>query len=102
MTGIDRLKKTGIFRAGTPKQGFTYKKADGKKVTADDVARIRALKIPPAWTNVAINASPMGFVESRANLAPAFTTNTSQSSLGRNNLPSPATGEALNELGKRS
>ncbi len=60
MTRIDRLQKTGIFRKGTPKRGFTYKRADGNKLTAENVARIGALKIPPAWTNVAISPSPNG------------------------------------------
>jgi len=60
MTGIQRLQATGIFRTGTPKRGFTYKRANGQKLTAENTARIKALKIPPAWTNVAINSSPSG------------------------------------------
>src|SRR6266850_5398736 len=60
MTRIDRLQRTGIFRTGTPKRGLTYKRADGNKLTAENAARIRALKIPPAWTNVAISASANG------------------------------------------
>jgi DNA topoisomerase I len=60
MTRIDRLRNTGIFRTGTPARGFRYKRVDGKKLSAENVARIRALRIPPAWQNVTINSSPNG------------------------------------------
>jgi DNA topoisomerase-1 len=60
MTGIDRLQSTGILRRGTPARGFSYKSAAGKKLSAKDVARIRQLSLPPAWTSVAINSSPNG------------------------------------------
>jgi DNA topoisomerase-1 len=55
MTRIEQLQKTGIIRTGSPKRGFTYKKADGAKVSAADLSRIGELVIPPAWTEVAIN-----------------------------------------------
>ena len=46
-------------RVGTPKKGFTYLKADGKPLTSKAaLARIRALAVPPAWTDVEIAASP--------------------------------------------
>lgn len=60
MTGVDRLQKTGILRLGTPAQGFRYKRTDGKKLSAENLARIRQLRLPPAWTSVAINVSPNG------------------------------------------
>jgi DNA topoisomerase-1 len=60
MTGIDRLQRTGILRRGTPAGGFSYKRSDGKKLSAQNVARIRQLRLPPAWTSVAINSSPNG------------------------------------------
>jgi len=58
MTRIERLQKFGILRLGNPDRGFHYKKADGKKVLVRDLARIHTMRIPPAWTNVAISASP--------------------------------------------
>jgi DNA topoisomerase-1 len=53
--GIRRLK------AG---KGFTYRDADGWPVKdAAALARIRALVIPPAWTDVWICASPRGHIQ---------------------------------------
>lgn len=60
MTGIERLQRTGITRIGTPRRGFRYRRVDGKRLTAADLARIQKLRVPPAWTNVAINPSPNG------------------------------------------
>ncbi|MFN2531623.1 MAG: DNA topoisomerase IB [Pyrinomonadaceae bacterium] len=60
MTGIERLQKTGIIRRGTPARGFTYKRTDAKKVTREHIIRIQQLRLPPAWTNVAINLSANG------------------------------------------
>lgn len=60
MTRIEQLQGAGIVRTGTPQRGFRYKRADGGKVKAADLERIRELGIPPAWTNVAINAAPGG------------------------------------------
>lgn len=60
MTRIERLRNTGIFRTGSPERGFKYKRADGKKLSAENLARIHELRIPPAWKNVAINSSPNG------------------------------------------
>jgi DNA topoisomerase I len=63
MTGLERLQKIGIIRTGTPKRGFEYRSADGKKVLASDLHRIKGLRIPPAWTSVAINPSPQGKIQ---------------------------------------
>src|SRR5512138_1691817 len=60
MTGIERLQRTGIIRIGTPKRGFRYKRADGRKLSNLDLARITDLRIPPAWTDVAVSLSPGG------------------------------------------
>ena len=62
MTTTERLHSNGILRMGTPRRGFRYRKTDGK-VTARDFARIRALRIPPAWTDVAINSAENGRVQ---------------------------------------
>jgi DNA topoisomerase-1 len=58
MTRLERLQKTGIRRLGTPRQGFSYETAEGGKVKRGDLERIEKLKIPPAWTEVAIHPSP--------------------------------------------
>jgi len=54
MTNLERLQTTGIKRLGTPKKGFRYQSSNGR-LTQADRQRIYELKIPPAWTNVAIN-----------------------------------------------
>ena len=58
MTILERLQSNGIRRLGRPKVGFRYRDVQGKAVTGADRKRIDALKIPPAWTDVAINPSP--------------------------------------------
>lgn len=46
-------------RVGTPKRGFRYIGANGHALTADaTLERIRALVIPPAWTDVHISPDP--------------------------------------------
>jgi DNA topoisomerase-1 len=57
MTRIEKLHATGIRRLGSPKKGFHYVTARGKKPTAADRERIDHLVLPPAWKDVAINAS---------------------------------------------
>ena len=47
-------------RAGS---GFTYVDVDGKRVDDEDVARIKRLAIPPAWTDVWICSSPSGHIQ---------------------------------------
>ena len=60
MTRTERLHQTGILRLGSPKRGFRYRHHDGRKVSAADLERIKKLAIPPAWTDVAINAAAGG------------------------------------------
>ena len=62
MTHLERLQTTGIRRLG-PKNGFRYVASDGGKVNRDDLARIDALKIPPAWVDVAINRAAGGMLQ---------------------------------------
>src|SRR4051812_27380661 len=54
--------RPGIRRkkAGT---GFTYTRADGSKLSEKDVSRIKALAIPPAWTDVWICPFADGHVQ---------------------------------------
>lgn len=63
MTTIERLQANGILRKGTPKRGFRYQRADGTKASRAELARIRHLRIPPAWTEVAINPAESGRVQ---------------------------------------
>jgi DNA topoisomerase IB len=65
---MPRLKRVDCSDAGLARRkagkGFTYVDPDGCKVTdAETLARIRALAIPPAWTDVWICAHPMGHIQ---------------------------------------
>lgn len=57
MTHLERLQSEGIHRRGTPKRGFRYVRADGRSVSKAERERIDALRLPPAWTDVAIAPS---------------------------------------------
>src|SRR5256714_2338856 len=63
MTAIERLHLHGILRRGTPARGFHFKNAEGGRVTTQDLDRIKQLKIPPAWEDVAINSAPSGRIQ---------------------------------------
>jgi DNA topoisomerase I len=63
MTRIERLQKTGIRRLGSPKSGFRYRTAGAGAPSAKDLARIRALVLPPAWKDVAIAPSPTAYLQ---------------------------------------
>lgn len=63
MTTLERLQAIGFRRLGNPERGFRYESANGRKVSLADRQRIHELRIPPAWTNVAINPSPKGRVQ---------------------------------------
>jgi DNA topoisomerase-1 len=63
MTRIERLCAKGIRRTGTPKRGFRYQRADGRKLASADLKRIEGLKVPPAWTDVCINSGVKGTVQ---------------------------------------
>src|SRR5438270_3853342 len=53
----------GITRLGAPGR-FRYVRADGRKVTNPaELARIKSLVIPPAWTNVWICSDPQGHLQ---------------------------------------
>src|SRR5258706_13656804 len=63
MTIVERLTTQGILRRGTPHRGFRYVATRGSRVSRADRARIQALRIPPAWTEVAIHVSPAAAVQ---------------------------------------
>jgi DNA topoisomerase IB len=53
----------GFGRRGAGK-GFTYLDCEGRRITDKDVvARIKALAIPPAWTEVWICPEPHGHIQ---------------------------------------
>lgn len=63
MTIVERLQSTGIKRMGGTTRGFRYVTAQGGPISPADRARIAALKIPPAWKDVAIHPQPGGSVQ---------------------------------------
>jgi DNA topoisomerase-1 len=58
MTSIERLHATGILRLGSPKSGFRYRAARGRRPSGGEIDRIRRLRLPPAWVEVAVQRSP--------------------------------------------
>jgi DNA topoisomerase-1 len=63
MTVVERLRETGIRRLGGMKSGFRYRYAEGGKPGRKVVERIRELKVPPAWREVAIARSPRAAIQ---------------------------------------
>ena len=57
-TRLERLQRTGLRRLGTAKRGFRYVRADGKAASKEDRERIEAMRLPPAWKDVAISPFP--------------------------------------------
>ncbi|HET9449861.1 MAG TPA: DNA topoisomerase IB [Aggregicoccus sp.] len=63
MTHLERLQKEGIRRRGAPQRGFRYACPDGRKLRPAELARIEALKLPPAWKDVAISPNPRAHLQ---------------------------------------
>jgi DNA topoisomerase-1 len=63
MTLRGAIFATGIRRLGEPGTGFRYEYTDGRPVAEADAKRIAALRIPPAWTEVAVARSARGKVQ---------------------------------------
>jgi DNA topoisomerase I len=63
MTIVEQLLQTGIRRLGNKERGFRYVRSGGGRPGAEDLARIRALAIPPAWRDVGIHPSARGAVQ---------------------------------------
>jgi DNA topoisomerase I len=53
MTLVEQLQRTGIQRVGSPKAGLRWVGASRR-----EIPRLEELKIPPAWTDVAVSRSP--------------------------------------------
>jgi DNA topoisomerase I len=54
-TQLERLRESGHRRQGSMQRGFRYVDARGRPVSAAERERIDAMKLPPAWTEVAIS-----------------------------------------------
>jgi DNA topoisomerase-1 len=63
MTVVHRLHESGILRLGSMKSGFRYRYAQGGRPGEAHRARIRDLRIPPAWQRVAIDRSPNATIQ---------------------------------------
>jgi DNA topoisomerase-1 len=63
MTVIERLQESGFRRVGSPKRGFQYRTPEGANVNGAHAGRIRALVIPPGWTDVFVSPSPSSPVQ---------------------------------------
>jgi DNA topoisomerase-1 len=57
------MAQTWILRKGSKRGGFRYLTTGGKPVSDSVRARIEALRIPPAWTDVHVAASPSAAVQ---------------------------------------
>ncbi|MGX9348624.1 DNA topoisomerase IB [Microbacterium sp. KNMS] len=64
---MPRLRRTSPQEPGWTRRrsgrGFVYLDADGERLPAEEVARIRALAIPPAWRDVWITPYPNGHLQ---------------------------------------
>lgn len=63
MTLVERFQQNGLRRRGNPARGFRYARAAGGHVSRAERERIRALAIPPAWTEVFVSPSPASAVQ---------------------------------------
>jgi len=63
VTRVERLHAVGVLRKGSAKSGFRYVRHDGRPLPQRELERIRALRLPPAWRDVAINPSARGRVQ---------------------------------------
>jgi DNA topoisomerase IB len=64
---VPRLRRSSPSEAGWTRRragrGFVYLDADGQRLSDDEIARCRALVIPPAWTDVWICVHPHGHLQ---------------------------------------
>jgi DNA topoisomerase I len=54
---------TWILRRGSKHKGFRYVREDGRPLTRDARQRLENLRIPPAWTDVHVAASPSASIQ---------------------------------------
>jgi DNA topoisomerase IB len=62
-----RLRRSRTDRPGWTRRragrAFSYRDADGRPLTGDDLARVKDLVIPPAWRDVWISPDPRGHLQ---------------------------------------
>lgn len=58
MSAIDGLLRRGLRRVGSPRRGFRFVRPGGRPAPRSEAERIRALALPPAWTDVHVAAAP--------------------------------------------
>jgi DNA topoisomerase-1 len=58
MNQLEKLVQGGYRRIGTPARGFRWVTANGKRVLGAERARLDALGLPPAWTDVHASEAP--------------------------------------------
>lgn len=60
----ERMAEKWILRIGSKSGGFSYSGPDGERVRArKELERIALLRVPPAWANVHIAASPRAAIQ---------------------------------------
>ncbi|BDG10489.1 DNA topoisomerase IB [Anaeromyxobacter paludicola] len=57
MNQLERLSTRGYRRVGSPEKGFRWIDPEGRAAAGEELERLRALALPPAWTDV--HASPV-------------------------------------------
>jgi DNA topoisomerase-1 len=57
MRAVEKLRRTGLRRLGSPRGGFRWVRPDGRPAAEADAGRARALRLPPAWTDVHVSPS---------------------------------------------
>jgi DNA topoisomerase-1 len=63
MTVVAQLQSDGILRLGGLRTGFRYRYANGTRPGRRQIERIQLLRIPPAWTAVAIDGSDAAWIQ---------------------------------------
>jgi DNA topoisomerase-1 len=58
MTLLEELQTHGYQRRGSPRSGFRYLTPGGQALRNGEVARIRSLRLPPAWSDVYVAPAP--------------------------------------------
>ena len=52
MAAVEELQRVGLRRRGSPAAGFSWWTPEGRRVPRRELERLRALRLPPAWTDV--------------------------------------------------
>lgn len=58
MSALETLQRSGIRRVGSPRRGFRLVAPGGRPPPRSVKERVRALRLPPAWTDVYVAPEP--------------------------------------------